>query len=120
VGHGTFFACNRRIHISSVDASVRGSVGIHLIWMMQGEQPYAVRTTLERFSACTHGLSYARSAAFLQTGVMDTLRWLRVIDDTIFALGALALGWFILGLKTGWSLREPPQRPDLASAHSRP
>ena len=51
---------------------------------------------------------------------MDTLRWLRVIDDTIFALGALALGWFILGLKTGWSLREPPQRPDLASAHSRP
>ena len=35
---------------------------------------------------------------------MDTLRWLRVIGDTIFAVGVLALGWFVLGLKTGWSL----------------
>ena len=34
---------------------------------------------------------------------MNTLRWLRVIGDTIFALGALGLGWFVLGLKTGWS-----------------
>jgi nitric oxide reductase subunit B len=36
---------------------------------------------------------------------MDTLRWLRVIGDTIFALGAVTLGWFVLGLKTGWSLQ---------------
>jgi nitric oxide reductase subunit B len=35
---------------------------------------------------------------------MNTLRWLRVPGDTIFALGALCLGWFILGLGTGWSL----------------
>jgi nitric oxide reductase subunit B len=35
---------------------------------------------------------------------MDTLRWLRVIGDTIFAAGVIALGWFVLGLKTGWSL----------------
>jgi nitric oxide reductase subunit B len=32
---------------------------------------------------------------------MDTLRWLRVIGDTLFALGMLALGLFVLGLKTG-------------------
>jgi nitric oxide reductase subunit B len=33
-------------------------------------------------------------------------RWLRVVGDTVFALGTLALGWFTLGLETGWSLRE--------------
>src|SRR5690606_2177960 len=33
------------------------------------------------------GLWYARSAEFLQTGMMDTLRWLRVVGDTIFAVG---------------------------------
>ena len=47
---------------------------------------------------------YARSADFLQNGFMDKLRWMRVIGDTIFALGAISLGWFVLGLKTGWSL----------------
>jgi nitric oxide reductase subunit B len=47
---------------------------------------------------------YARSAEFMQTPLMDKLRWLRVIGDTIFALGAVTLGLFVLGLKTGWSL----------------
>ncbi len=37
---------------------------------------------------------------------MDTIRWLRVIGDTIFAVGVLALGWFVIGLKTGWSVKE--------------
>jgi hypothetical protein len=32
--------------------------------------------------------------------------WLRTIGDTIFGIGALALGWFILGLKTGWSIED--------------
>ena len=35
---------------------------------------------------------------------MDTLRWLRVVGDTIFAAGMVALGWFVMGLKTGWSI----------------
>jgi nitric oxide reductase subunit B len=51
-----------------------------------------------------HGLWYARSAEFMQTPAIETLRWLRVIGDTIFALGTLALGWFIFGLRTGWSI----------------
>ncbi|HYT94456.1 MAG TPA: hypothetical protein VEL76_37420 [Gemmataceae bacterium] len=46
---------------------------------------------------------YARSAEFLQTPTMNTLRWLRVPGDTIFALGVLAMGWFKLGLLTGHS-----------------
>lgn len=51
------------------------------------------------------GLWYARSAEFMQQPGMDTLRWLRVIGDTIFAVGVLALGWFVIGLKTGWSVK---------------
>ncbi|HEX2977025.1 MAG TPA: nitric-oxide reductase large subunit [Bacteroidales bacterium] len=50
------------------------------------------------------GLWYARSAEFLQQPFMHTLRWLRVIGDTIFALGALSLAYFIFGLKGGWSI----------------
>ena len=56
------------------------------------------------WAAVEYGTWYARSAEFLQTGLMDTLRWLRVIGDTIFAVGVLALGWFVLGLLTGHSL----------------
>ena len=46
---------------------------------------------------------------------MNTLRWLRVVGDSIFGLGMVGLGWFVLGLKTGWSLastsasREEPE-----------
>ncbi|MBS2005215.1 MAG: hypothetical protein JST44_27120 [Cyanobacteria bacterium SZAS LIN-5] len=35
---------------------------------------------------------------------MNTLRWLRVIGDTIFAAGVMSLAWFVVGLKTGWSI----------------
>ncbi|MFV0591873.1 MAG: nitric-oxide reductase large subunit [Draconibacterium sp.] len=53
-----------------------------------------------------HGLWYARSAEFLESPSLETIRWLRVIGDTIFAVGALYLGWFIFGLKTGWSVKK--------------
>jgi nitric oxide reductase subunit B len=52
------------------------------------------------------GLWYARSAEFLQQPAMMTLKWLRVIGDTIFALGTVALAWFIFGLKGGWSIEK--------------
>ncbi len=60
---------------------------------------------LQTWASVEHGMWYARSAEFLQTPRMDTLRWLRVIGDTTFAAGALTLGWFVLGLATGWSVR---------------
>jgi nitric oxide reductase subunit B len=64
---------------------------------------------LQTWASVEHGLWYARSAEFLQTDLMNLLRWLRVIGDTLFAAGAVALGWFVLGLKTGWSLTSEPQ-----------
>lgn len=42
----------------------------------------------------------ARSAEFLQTGLMNNLRWLRVFGDSIFAIGVLVLGYFVFGLIT--------------------
>ena len=39
----------------------------------------------------------------MQTGMMHRLRWMRMFGDTIFAVGTLALGWFVLGLLTGHS-----------------
>jgi nitric oxide reductase subunit B len=59
---------------------------------------------MQAWASVEHGMWYARSAEFLQTPTMETLRWLRVVGDTIFATGVLALGWFVLGLKTGWSV----------------
>jgi nitric oxide reductase subunit B len=39
----------------------------------------------------------------MHSGHMSQLRWMRMIGDTLFALGALVLGWFVLGLVTGHS-----------------
>lgn len=55
-------------------------------------------------ASVNEGLWYARSAEFLDNPTLDTIKWLRVIGDTIFTIGALALGYFVLGLKTGWSV----------------
>jgi nitric oxide reductase subunit B len=38
------------------------------------------------------------------TGWMQTLRWLRVPGDTLFAIGAIAVIVFLIGLHYGWSL----------------
>ncbi|PKP38120.1 MAG: nitric oxide reductase large subunit, partial [Bacteroidetes bacterium HGW-Bacteroidetes-14] len=58
----------------------------------------------QSIASIKHGLWFARSAEFLQQDYMEVLRWLRVIGDTIFGIGCLALAWFVIGLKTGWSL----------------
>ena len=45
-------------------------------------------------AACSieHGLWYARSAEFLQQPLLETLRWLRLVGDTVFiAFGILPL-----------------------------
>ncbi|XXF80149.1 nitric-oxide reductase large subunit [Myxococcaceae bacterium GXIMD 01537] len=65
---------------------------------------------LQTMAAMEHGTWWARSAEFLQTPLMNTLRWLRAPGDTLFAVGAGFLAWFILGLKTGWSV-EPAEAP---------
>ena len=60
---------------------------------------------LQTLASVEHGFWYARSADFMQQPGMDTLRWLRVIGDTIFSVGIFALGWFVVGLKMGFSVQ---------------
>jgi len=58
---------------------------------------------MQAWASVEYGTWYARSAEFLHSGGMNQLRWMRMIGDTVFALGALVLGWFVLGLVTGHS-----------------
>jgi len=58
---------------------------------------------LQAWASIERGTWYARSAEFLQTDLMQTLRWMRVPGDVLFAVGAVLFGWFVLGLLTGHS-----------------
>jgi nitric oxide reductase subunit B len=58
---------------------------------------------MQAWASVEYGTWYARSAEFLHSGGMNQLRWMRMIGDTVFALGAVVLGWFVLGLLTGHS-----------------
>jgi nitric oxide reductase subunit B len=60
---------------------------------------------MQTWASVDHGYWYARSPEFLQTPLMQNLRWMRVPGDTLFFLGAVALVVFVGGLKTGHSFR---------------
>jgi len=61
---------------------------------------------LQTKASVEHGYWYARSSEFMQTDLLQTLRWFRVPGDTIFFFGALALVVFVAGLKTGHSFKQ--------------
>jgi hypothetical protein len=81
---------------------------------------------LQTWAAIEHGTWFARSSEFLQTGLMSNLRWMRAFGDSIFAAGALLLGYFVLGLVTGTSytkreparVGEPEFAPRLGEIHA--
>jgi len=58
---------------------------------------------IQAWASVEVGTWYARSAEFLQAPMLTRLRWMRMFGDTLFAFGALVLGWFVLGLVTGHS-----------------
>jgi nitric oxide reductase subunit B len=53
---------------------------------------------LQTYQSVSVGYWSARSPEFLQTSLMQSLRWMRLFGDTIFAIGAVAFVWFALGL----------------------
>ncbi len=61
---------------------------------------------MQAVASIQEGYWYARSAEFMQTDVMNFLRWMRVPGDTLLALGELLLVIFIIGLQFGWSQKE--------------
>jgi nitric oxide reductase subunit B len=67
---------------------------------------------MQTWASIETGLWYARSADFLQQPLLETLRWLRTIGDTVFLIGVGALAYFVTGLVTGWSYEKSERVPD--------
>ncbi|MEG9327140.1 nitric-oxide reductase large subunit [Salinimicrobium catena] len=55
---------------------------------------------LQTVASVNEGMWYARSAEFMQQPGMDTLRWMRAIGDTIFAIGLVSFVWFVFSLNS--------------------
>ena len=58
---------------------------------------------MQAWASVERGLWFARSSEFLQTPLIERLRWLRIVGDAVFLSGVAALVWFTLGLWFGWS-----------------
>jgi nitric oxide reductase subunit B len=53
---------------------------------------------MQTYQSVSVGYWSARSSEFMQTDLMQTLRWLRMIGDSIFALGAISFVYFAFNL----------------------
>ncbi|MCM0613112.1 nitric-oxide reductase large subunit [Marinobacter sediminum] len=51
---------------------------------------------IQFFASASEGLWYARSEAFMQSDILQLLRWIRTIGDVVFIVGALAVGWQVV------------------------
>src|SRR5262249_37244675 len=49
---------------------------------------------VQTWASVEHGLWYARSAEFMQQPLLENLRWMRFVGDTIFLSGVAAFAWF--------------------------
>jgi nitric oxide reductase subunit B len=63
---------------------------------------------MQAYASVETGLWYARSAEFLQQPLLENLRWLRIVGDTIFLMGVGFFAWFMAGLWFGWSYAAAP------------
>ena len=67
---------------------------------------------LQTVASVEHGTWFARSAEYMQQPHLQTLRWLRVLGDIVFAAGTVGLAYFVMGLKFGWSLHQETDLSD--------
>ena len=51
---------------------------------------------IQFIASASEGLWYARSEAFMQSDILQTLRWVRTIGDVVFIVGALAVTWKVV------------------------
>jgi nitric oxide reductase subunit B len=65
---------------------------------------------MQTWASVKYGYWYARSSEFLNSSMVETIKWSRIFGDTLFALGALALVLFVFGLVTGHSLKKENTR----------
>lgn len=69
---------------------------------------------LQTYQSVNQGYWYARSPEFMQTSLMQTLRWMRLFGDTVFAIGAIAFVWFAINLM----IRKSEPAPEVAAEPS--
>ncbi len=65
---------------------------------------------LQTYQSVSVGYWSARSPEFMQTELMQTLRWMRMVGDTVFGIGAFAFVWFALNLMLTKDSSEKPVR----------
>jgi nitric oxide reductase subunit B len=57
-------------------------------------------------------LWYARSEAFMQQDLLQTLRWVRTFGDVVFIIGAFSVSWqVVLGIFSGSRMNAIPIDP---------
>jgi nitric oxide reductase subunit B len=66
---------------------------------------------MQTYQSVSAGYWSARSSEFMQTDLMQTLRWMRMIGDSVFALGAISFVYFALNLM--W--QRPAKKSELVS-----
>ncbi|HKV09871.1 MAG TPA: nitric-oxide reductase large subunit [Thermoanaerobaculia bacterium] len=63
---------------------------------------------VQTWASVEYGYWYARSPELMQMPVMEVLRWMRIPGDTLFAIGAIALAWFVAQQTLGPARRVKP------------
>jgi nitric oxide reductase subunit B len=62
---------------------------------------------LQTYQSISVGYWSARSPEFMQTSLMQTLRWMRMLGDTVFAIGAIVWVYFAIDLMLRPGKSEP-------------
>jgi nitric oxide reductase subunit B len=73
---------------------------------------------VQTWASVTHGYWYARSPELLQGSGLQTLRWMRVPGDTVFAIGAFVFAGYVLRIASqrGGAAIAPASAPPEAQA----
>jgi len=50
---------------------------------------------LQTYTSINQGYSFARSAEFMHSPIMEALVWARVPGDIVFSIGVFAFVWFV-------------------------
>ena len=89
-------------------------------WCLNGGLVLMIATSLlpigilQFHASVSEGLWWARSEAFMQQPLLETLRWVRTFGDVVFIVGALAMAWQVVKGVLGHSA---PARTPPASSH---
>ncbi len=91
-------------------------------WCLNGGLVLMIATSLlpigilQFHASVSEGLWWARSEAFMQQPLLETLRWVLNLGDVVFIVGALAMAWQVVKGVLGQSA-PAPRHPGLPPRH---